>query len=529
MNPDITREHIRRNGLEAFVREFWEESGESATLVWEPHMSVICRHLEAAMLRASKSLKRDLERATWAEKRSPEWTTAVDGSPKLTLGVPEEIPYLVIAVPPGCSKSMLTSVFAPTWAWTWCPGMRFIGTCYADDLANDFGRRAVQILLSEKFRALWPHIQMPDGDRSAMSDFRNNHGGRRWSMPMGGKVTGKHAHVLFSDDPVKPDELKDAGSEGALAALQEAVYRWDSVFSSRSAHPETFTRIIIAQRLHVNDLSGHAIRQGATHLKLPMEFVPEDRYQGVWGSDWRTEAGELLLPKRFTQDVIAARRKIMPPVQYGAQMQQNPVLDDGNLFQREWFSRRYFGRPWELTNLTLSVDSSNKAKKDSDFFVAQVWARMGDEFFLVDMHRERLEFPGQVQAIKRLLSKYPKISKVLIEQKANGIAITQQLKGAVPASIIEIEPRGSKEARAQAVAWVWSEAKVRLPDGCVWLDGFVNEHLSFPVGGHDDMVDAAVQYLDYASADDRRKLLKAAMANVRKTLGVGASTYRIRY
>ncbi len=502
---DSLRARVERFGLLQFVKDFWHEAGEAIELIEEPHMKVVCRHLEACALNGTEALSRDIDKHAWAKN------------------MPEQISDLVIAIPPGMSKSKIVSVFFPAWVWTWCPGAKFITTSYADDLAIDFGRQSFDVITSEKYRACWPHVVIEEGDRAAMSDYRNNKGGRRWSMPMGGKVTGKHGHFLLSDDPVKPDDLK-LGGDSAREALNQVKYRWDALFSNRSAHPPTFTRIVIAQRLHTEDLSGHFVKQGAVHLRLPMLFEPNAAYESPWGSDWRVNEGDLLAPIRFPESVIAARRIITPARDWAAQYQQRPSPEDGAHFQRPWFQQRYVGQPWGRAPITLTIDASNKENKNADFFVCQAWAKLKAHHYLVDQVRARMGFPDQLRTIKTMRMKWPAVKHVLIETKANGNAIIQALKGKMP-GIVELEPEGGKESRAAATTWLWETGCIWLPADAPWLDagdGYVEEHITFPVGSHDDQVDATSQYLNWASKADKRELFRKAMA-VQRQRGMAAS------
>lgn len=494
LNAGTVKRAVKVGGLLEFVRWFWNVV-EACEFVEEPHMALICKHLEAAALRGTRSLKPDLAGARWAEM------------------CPGEIKDLVISIPPGMSKSKLISVFFPAWVWTFCPGAKFITTSYADDLAIDFGRQSFDLMRSEDYQACWPHVQIEDGERAAMSDYRNDAGGRRWSMPMGGKVTGKHGHFLLSDDPTKPDDLK-LGGDSAREALAQVKHRWDNLFSNRRAHAPSFTRIVIAQRLHTEDLPGHFVRQGAIELRLPMLFEPHTAYESIWGDDWRTEPDELLAPLRFPQEVIDDTRRITSARDWAAQYQQRPSPEDGSTFQRAWFRNRYVGMPWGLGPLTISVDASNKkegkARTKTDYTVIGVWARIGPNAYLVDVVQARMGFNDQLIAIAAMRNKWPNVRNIIIEEKANGTSIIDVLKKKFP-GVIAIDPEGGKEARASATEWLWAAGNVFLPESHPLLEAFIDEHILFPVGTNDDMVDMTSQYLNWSFSKDRKNLLKKAM------------------
>ncbi len=523
-NYGLVRKTVEAGGLLSFIRRFWNHV-EACELIEEPHMVLVCKHLEAAAISGTRSLKPDLSRMAWAQPVDMcEWvmdpTDPTGLTKNLTPGCPKMIQDLVIAIPPGMSKSKIVSVFFHAWVWTWCPGAKFITTSYADDLAIDFGRQSFDLMRTEDFRACWPELEIEDGERAAMSDYRNTAGGRRWSMPMGGKVTGKHGHFLMSDDPVKPDDLK-LGGDSAREQLNQVKYRWDNLFSNRSAHAATFTRIVIAQRLHHEDLSGHYVRQGAVHLKLPMLFEPHDVYESVWGYDWREEKDELLAPLRFPQEVIDTRLKITSGRDWAAQYQQRPSPEDGSNFKAEWFKNLYEGHPWGNAKLVLSVDASNKKegkdRQKADYTVITVWARVGTEAYLVDMVRARMGFKDQLLAIAAMRRKWANVGNILIEDKANGPAIIDVLKSKFP-GVIALDPQGGKEARAAATEWVWAAGNIWLPKNAPWLQDFIDEHLLFPVGSNDDMVDSTSQFVNWSFSRDRKALFKKAMAVARQRM-----------
>jgi len=108
---------------------------------------------------------------------------------------------------------------------------------------------------------------------------------------------------------------------------------------------------------------------------------------------------------------------------------------------------------------------------------------------------------------------------VLVERKANGEAILNVLKGRIP-GLMGVDPLGGKIARANATTPLWMAGNVWLPDRkqAPWVDGFVKEHLTFPVGKNDDCVDAASQYLAFASGHTGRARIRAAAQGMRQQM-----------
>jgi phage terminase large subunit-like protein len=94
----------------------------------------------------------------------------------------------------------------------------------------------------------------------------------------------------------------------------------------------------------------------------------------------------------------------------------------------------------------------------------------------------------------------------LVENKANGEAVISSLKHEI-AGIVAFNPRESKQARMAAVAAPQIESgNVYLPYQGIapWIDEFLEEVSSFPVGAPDDQVDAMSQALAQMSELIRR-------------------------
>lgn len=479
-------------------------------------MELICKHLEACAYYGTQSFRIDWEVQAWSH-----WLWKGDEPPG-------GIDYLVIAIPPGFSKSLLTMVFFEAWVWSWCPQAKFITTSYGEDLALRDAKRSFDMINSEWYQdrfstpTEWQsvEVEIEGGARASMGYYVNSRKGSRFSTPMGGRPTGRHAHFLLADDPIKPDDLK-LGGDSARDALAKTHYRWDAIFSSRSADASTFCRVVIAQRLHTDDLSGHAIEQGAVHLRLPMEYEPWDSYESQWGADWRIEAAELLAPRRFPEKVTEARRRLMPSRDWAAQMQQRPSPEDGAVFDREWFQYRHNGVYTMGARLALSIDSSLKEGADKDPTVIQAWAmESAVRHMLLDQTKARMGFTDQVLAVEAMIRRHTRCKQVLIEDKANGTAIVDTLKRKYP-GVVALDPQGGKVARAEATSPLWRAGNVWLPEDkrAPWVGEFIEEHVTFPVGKNDDQVDAASQYLNFASGRYRGHSRRKAAARMRLIAG----------
>jgi len=144
-----------------------------------------------------------------------------------------------------------------------------------------------------------------------------------------------------------------------------------------------------------------------------------------------------------------------------------------------------------------SWDMAFKDRATSDYVVGQVWGAVRADRFLLDQRRARMDMPATKDAVKDFSQQWPKAVAKLVEDKANGPAVIQELKHDL-AGLIEVNPEGGKIARAHGVSPQIESGNVYLPHpaSAPWVEGFIEECASFPNGRNDDQVDAMTQALN---------------------------------
>jgi predicted phage terminase large subunit-like protein len=430
---------------------------------------------------------------------------------------------LVINIPPGCGKSSLVSVFWHAWLW----GARAEGPQpWRKSIAASFDL-ALTMRDSLKLRGLietpwyaqrWGKdlggvgvLKTKDAQETQGIWWTTGRGFRFSTTTPKGRLTGWHGHDLVLDDPVKPQEVTGGGPE-ARRVLDAAWRWWNTTASTRKADPEDFNRVVIMQRLHTEDVAARCIKEGYTLLSLPMEWSKAKSVVPDWTLDPRTKPGELLWPGRFSQDVVTDMRTTLGPRDASAQLDQDPVPDQGVVFQREWFNQRHreipSGAEW-----IQSWDLTSKGGTSSDYCCGLVMAKAGSRVYVVDQVWSKLDFVGQVRAILDLSNKWPQTRVKLIEDKANGSAVESVLRDQIP-GVVLVNPEGGKVARANAVTGYCEAKNVSLPEGADWALDFVEELVSFPVSAHDDRVDAFTQGLFRLYSPGKKSNWAEALAKV---------------
>lgn len=486
----LDRERVARGGFREFIKRAWPQV-ESAPLRWGWHMDAIAEHLEAAHRR--------------------------------------EVRDLVINVPPGTSKTLLASVLFPAWVWTLDAEHRFITASFSERVILHNARRARTLVESPWWAARWPGVAFPRGPTAskAVDFYANTAGGWRYSVTVRGAVLGMHGDTHVGDDPIDPQ-----GAAMASGLELEAVLRWHhETMSTRFRDQLRSVRVLVMQRLHERDLSAEMERHGATVLCLPMRH--ERHHPRRYALDPRTTEGELLVPERYPEAVVAKMEASLGPYGTASQLQQRPAPAGGGIFRVEWLRHYWTELPKDIA-LELSVDCTFKGAATSDFVALQVWGRSGANFYLVDRVCRRLDLPQTCDAVVALCQKWPRIGAKLVEDKANGPAVVQTLRAKVPGLLL-LNPEGGKESRAHGAAPYFAAGNVLLPHperamypdgsrGAVWVRGGVAdlsrdaaegsyEHalVGFPAARHDDDVDATTQWINHAAPSYSARL-RAAMA-----------------
>jgi predicted phage terminase large subunit-like protein len=406
-----------------------------------------------------------------------------------------EIRNLIINIPPRHMKSLSVCVFWPCWEWTTSPHIRWLFSSYSDRLATRDSLKCRRLIQSPWYQERWGHVFRLTGDQNEKTRFENDKTGYRLATGVGGAATGEGGDRLIVDDPIK---AKDADSD---AVRTSANIWWDETMSTRGNDPKTAAKVIIMQRLHEEDLTGHVLakmREGGEeyeHLCLPAEYEPRTYVSGIGWSDPRTKEGELLWPARFGAEELALLKKSLGSYGASGQLQQNAVPRGGGMLKRGWW-KYYRVRPSRFDEVVDSWDMTFKDTRGADFVAGHKWGRVGADAYLLGRIHDRMDFPAVIQAVQNLAAIPPHAPAKLVEAKANGPAVIAALIHKVP-GLIAVEPDGSKVARAAAVSPYIEAGNVYLPDPSIapWIEDVVSECASFPLGAHDDDVDAMSQAL----------------------------------
>lgn len=421
------------------------------------------------------------------------------------------IQNLIVNQPPRTLKSSIWSVAWPAWEWIQHPETRWVFSSYAGSLSVRDSVACRRLIESPWYQSRWGSLYVLTTDQNIKSHYDNDKGGRRISTSVDSSNTGWGGSRVIADDP-------NGANEGDSVRHHTNDW-WDQTMSSRLDDKRVGTRVVIQQRVHEDDLSGHLLAKGGwDHLCIPMEFEGQRRSTIIGWSDPRSHRGELLMPDRLGPVQVSDLKRDLGSYAYSGQYQQRPSPAEGGILKRYWF--RYWCHPGqplpavtvrmgdgeyrEIHALPLppmdeeaqSWDCAFKGTDTSDFVAGGHWGRRGADKFLLSSVCERFTFTDTLDAVERMTGYAPRATLKLIEDKANGTAVIDTLQKKI-GGFVAVQPQGGKGSRVQAISPQVEAGNVYLPHPLIapWVDAFLDQCAAFPNASHDDWVDMMSQML----------------------------------
>ncbi|HEX4159985.1 MAG TPA: phage terminase large subunit [Rhizomicrobium sp.] len=406
-----------------------------------------------------------------------------------------EVKRLAIALPPRHLKSHMASIALPAFLLGHDPTRQIICASYSQDLADKLSRDCRALMGAGFYRDLFDTELAPD--KQAVAEFATTGGGFRLATSVGGVLTGRGADLIIIDDPLKAEEAWSDARRGA-------VNEWfDTSLLSRLNDKTQGAIIVVMQRLHEDDLIGHVITKGGWELLAFPAIAEESASYTVetpYGAQrFAREAGDVLHPARESEATLARLRAQMGQAAFLAQYQQAPCPREGVMVKTKWFPRY---APHELPGnfeaRVISCDTANKASELSDYTVFTVWGVKDRHLWLLSVLRRRMEYYELKRVLKEEIARH-RANVVLIEDRASGTQLIQELGWENVRGIKPCQPAGDKQMRLWAQAATMEQGFVHLPKEAPWLDDYLRELTSFPNARHDDQVDSTTQAIAWAA------------------------------
>lgn len=482
VNWELARRGAERS-LYEFVKQAWDVVEPGVQFVPSWHIETICDHLQAI---SEGTIRR-----------------------------------LLINIPPRHSKSTIVSVMWPCWEWLSHPDGKFLCASYSSVLSIRDNLKARRLVQSPWYLQRWGSLFDLAGDQNAKQRFENNKTGYRIATSVGGTATGEGGSRLVLDDP---HGAQDAQSD----ALRESTLDWfDAVWSTRLNDPKRDAMVVVMQRLHEKDVSGHILEDigGWEHICIPAEWDGKIRRTVLGQYDPRRVKGELICEERFGPDEITNLKQLLGEYGTAGQLQQSPAPAGGGLLKTEHLQMWPSDEPTPIFEYILqSYDCAFTEKTTGDPTACTVWGvftwKKIRQVMLLDSWDEHLGYP---QLRKRVIADWTaeyggdkhqafnkprRPDRILVEEKASGQSLLQDLRLAKVPAVGYNPGNADKVARAHQMAptleldiiWIPESSKNR-GQFVSWARPFIAQLSKFPVAEHDDYVDTATQAIIYLKND----------------------------
>lgn len=398
---------------------------------------------------------------------------------------------LILCTPPRHGKSQIVSRHFPGYYLGRNPDKQIIATSYAGDLASDFGQDARDIINSPEYQNVFSMRLRQDS--RAKDKWRTSAGGIYISAGIGGGITGRGFDVGIVDDPVR--DWRDADSP----TIRNWIWNWYLTTFLTRAMPGARI-VVIATRWHEDDLIGRLLKaQEHGGDKWRLVVMPALALEGdILGR----APGEALWPAWYPIEALLRIRNTPGSDGAGSRAftalyQQNPQLEGGNIFKREWW--QYYRMLPKIQRTLQSWDTAYEEKTSADFSCCTTWGVGETGYYLMNVWKGKVELP-ELKTMARALAEKYQPNEILIEAKASGKSLAQEIKRATKLPIILIDVDRDKVARANAVTPLIESGRVYLPEpgtpGTEWMADYLDSMAAFPAGANDDDVDSTTQALN---------------------------------
>jgi predicted phage terminase large subunit-like protein len=412
----------------------------------------------------------------------------------------------LVCIPPRYLKTYLISIAYTAWLLGKNPAARIICVSYGAQLTEKFSADTLRLMRSSWYRRIFPGTIL-DPKKQSLTEIGTTAGGYRFATSIGATLTGRGADIIIIDDPLKANEAHSP------TARENSIEWFNSTVHTRFDDPKNGQIIVVAQRLHAEDLPGHLIETGGWETLILPAFNPQQQdYEIVAnGLKARFDTGRILQPSRHDAKDLAQLKNEMGQHDFEAQFNQCPIPPGGAIFKNIWV-KRYEKRPGpeKVEAVIQSWDTAYEGDETNSYTVCTTWAKCPDGYYLLDVWRDRPGFPALLKQVYTQKQKW-KVTLVIVEKKASGISLIEEInKNGPQLWLMYRSPEKGKVERAQQQTVKVEQGQLWLPVEAEWLATYEAELFQFPHCKFDDQVDSTVQLLsasDFAQFHQRLQYL----------------------
>ena len=423
------------------------------------------------------------------------------------------IKNLIINIPPRHGKTeMVVSRFIP-WALGNSPRSQFINISYGATTAKENNTRVRDVINSESYKQIFRNVNIAI-DFKGKSHWKTDAGGIVYCAGKDGALIGFGAGGISKTNiflgALIADDLQKTEDINSFTYRKNSIDNFERSIKTRK-NADNCPMVIIQQRLHENDLSGHFLKKKGESKwdRLILKAYDEKKQQALWPVVMPIE--ELKL------------KKIEAPLVFNAEYQQEPLADGGGIFKEEWWKRYTELPPLEYTFIVADTASKKGVRNDPSAFGH--YGVLGKYIYVLNCWGGKLDSTELEEEIYRFYYKElefleekglsAQIRAIHIENKSSGTDLILRLrkdyfqkgkKNLPLPPIEEINPIKSREWRVENNKAYLAAGQVLLPDSCYCKNGgfvnsYVEEHTKYThnaTSGHDEKVDLTIYAIDIA-------------------------------
>jgi len=444
----------------------------------------------------------------------------------------KESPRLMLLVPPRHGKSTLASQMFPSWHLGHVPHHEIINVGYNLELPTRFSRRVREVIASDEYAAIFPETKLDPKSQSVEAWLTTKRGGFT-AAGVGGGITGKGAHVLIVDDPIKNMEEADNFT------TREKLEDW--YFAAAYTRLAPGGGILLIETMwHDDDLAGRLLSKmeyldDADEFEVVRYPAISEKYEYRCDETFRIhrsdkpipEAGFTLLrepnqalhEERYTLEFLErVRAQDNGGRIWSALYQQDPVPREGLFFKDECFHMAPTMPEKQHRRYYMAWDFAISQKQRADYTVGcTLMQDENDNLYLVDLVRFRGDAKRIGDEFISMIDRWSGIDGSALRLGVEDGQIWKSLRPMLRERMrdeklyigIEVLPTlTDKESRARDLQGRMEFRKFFFIEGSPWYKDVKKELSRFPAGRHDDIVDALAWATRLATGKKPKQLPK---------------------
>ena len=417
--------------------------------------------------------------------------------------------HLCISVPPRHSKSSIVTLAFPLWLVFHDPDMHILIVNAEASLSENFGIRLREFIndYGEIFDVHVSDVKHSSTHIKFEDSKGNLYKGSIRLTGASGSITGQDADILILDDVYK-------GFSDITPTLLDKKVEWYKTMILQRKEPDT-KLMILHTRWASNDLIGY------------LQENSPDKYE-FFSYPAIKEDGTPLWAERYTIEFLKAQLEEMGERLFSCIFQQRPLDETGSFFNLD--AVVFHDEPFDRANKKMLVcrswdlaysDESKGIQRDASAGVL-MYRVDDDNYIIADIeHGQYGEYLKQ--HLLKVAEKDTSNVSILIESGTVGGAskflykeYRSYLKGY---HTQQSEPIGAKVDRATPFRQAILDGKVHVYLTNPTVRGeFIKQLRSFPLGKHDDIVDACAYAFNWLKRRGGRSTVRVGAVRTRRNI-----------